>query len=355
MKTSANVVDVHRLYGNTRGGAASAADAMMSVRFSPDGDWIAAAASSGVVHFFGPHGASTFAPAGLADQVATTSMRFAPVEALAPDTPPGEYRVCASLSNGVVSQWRIVPKKLYECIAQAREPGNETMIAEYSPSGRQIAAAGSDAKVRLYDATVTSALSSPLSKSLAGIAEMPLVHTFETGIDRHGQATLGHNSRVFAIHWVDEFTFVSAGWESSVMLFDSRCGTTAQRAIEGPRIAGDGLEMMGTTLVTASDRAEKQLQTFDIGTGKELASITVPNTKLFGVRSVAGDRAPLAWVVGHLDNVAHCYNLNTKQPICSITESPEPFFAVDTKPGQPTTVAIVGGHNAAYRVIVSYD
>lgn len=357
--TTANVLDVHRIFGG--GNNVGPSDAMMSVRYSPDGEWAAAAATSGVVHLFGNKESATFAPAGLADRVATTSMRWAPPlisasEGANPAAHAETYRVCCTLSNGTVAQWLITPRKKYELLSQAHEEGNESMVADYNPTGDRIVSGGSDCVVRLYDASVGSSVT-PTSPAYSGVAPMPLIHSFSVGMDHHGQPTLGHNSRIFAVHWIDPFVFVSAGWESSPLLYDTRHGKVAQLVFEGPMVTGDGIDSDGTnTLVTVSERPEKQLQSFDFRTGKLLTSVTVPGTKLIGGRLVRGIAGPMrAWVVGQQENVASCVEVQSGKEVASIKQLAEPLFAVDVRPGHPTTAVMVGSHNCAFRVKVSYD
>ena len=247
MKASSNVVELHRMSGSPND--ATSNDALLTVRFTNDGTYLAAVSSGGPIHFFGDKSFAV-SPCGLAEtSTTTTCMRFSPTAELG--------AVC--LSSGSVQLWDVSNAKNQQATwkAEAREEGNETLVAEFSTDGKKVVSGGKDTKIRLYDVQ-------------EGGARLEPVSLFEQGLDCHGQPTLGHSNRIFALKFLTPHTFLSAGWETSMLLFDTRAGTVAQRSFEGPSVSGDGIDFIDNTVVAASYRTKNQLQVFDISSGREM-------------------------------------------------------------------------------------
>jgi WD40 repeat protein len=329
MKTSANVVDVHRLTGDQR-----CQSSVMSLRYTCDGKYVFQCSSSGTIAI-GADGQrpQQFLTTTMDDLDGCTCVRLADVPA---DTETGAYTMAATTSSGRVSLWSVVPGKSHTMIAMAAEDGNEIMTCAFA-YGRTdtIITGGADTCLRLY-------------KLVDGNLEM--VQKIDQGIDRHGQPTLGPPSKVMATVFVDENTLLVGGWEASVLLYDLRT-REVQRTFAGPRLSGDTLDFSQGCVLAASHRPTNQLQLFDLGSSKELANMTVDTLpfacRLFGRASKMG-----AWVAGTSPNAVYAVSLLRGEVIASVTDVPEALYALDVCPTDPARVTVGGAKDSTYRVRV---
>jgi hypothetical protein len=340
MKTSQQVSDVHRLMFGQRKAEIAITDAVMSVRFSPDGKYVAAATSGGPVYYFpatatnGVYNPLEMAllSADEAETGATTSQRFGGALGAPPDY---AYNVVTTTSLGKVSTWSVLPGSRYTTTSSVTEEGNELMVADFSPNAAQVVTGGSDQVVRLYDRDEEG--------------ELKLATSYTQQLDSHGRDSLGHNSKIMGIKWVTPHTFLSAGWESSVLLFDARVGRAAQRQLPGPRIGGDGMDVVDGVVVTASERSSEQLQAFDLGSGRLMHTVSVEPLlvccKAFGRRGKLG-----AWVAGREGNSVMCIDVASGKRMAEVTDLPASVFALDVHPTDPQCVVAGGAGNALYRI-----
>lgn len=331
MKTSKDVLEVYRVSPPCDDNS----DCTMSVSSTPDGAVIAASMSNGVVQFIGPELSVKFRPYGLGGtEVGLTCSKFGPAMRTVNGLPG--YNFLTTSTTGLLRCYNVVPGKTYEMAGTATEIGNELLVGEFTPDCLTIATGGSDTKVRLYRRRDE---------------ELELIQTYEQGIDNHGAPTLGHTSRIFAIRFIDANVFLSAGWESSMMLFDLRAGKHALRAFDGPRISGDGIDFRGNTIVTASNRISEQVQVFDFGSGKMMAHKTV-GSKLFSIRITDRKSKVCAWFAGNEENALHCLNLKTLEMVSEVTHIPESMFCIDVNPDDDSLIYAGGAALSLYRIRV---
>lgn len=329
---SAGIVNLHKHVG---GKNLSASDSVMGCQYTHDGDWATAATAAGPVNFFHTTDAkrtAVFNPLGLAEEtIALSSFRMG-ISERRQDIKGAEYTsyLCVTMaSTGVVQVFDVVPNRVGKQLAQATEAGNEGLIATFSKDDKYVATGGSDKIIRLY-----------------ATEGLELIQEFTQGIDHHGQDTLGHPNRIYAIKWIDEFTFLSAGWESSVLLFDTR-GKHAVRSFPGPRVSGDGIDFVHNAVIVASERTEEQLQMFDFGSGKQIGKSITLNTMLYAVRAVERDGQLHAWVCGNNENALYCVAIPSGKIVESCTNVEESLFSLDIAPSS-NSIVFGGAHNAVY-------
>jgi len=136
-----------------------------------------------------------------------------------------------------------------KCLHTTSEDPNQIYALDYRPDGLKFATAGQDYQVRLYD-EATKTLQSTLSGGL-------------------GYQRVGHSNRVFSLKFCsqDDHMLLSAGWDNTVQVWDTRTDVP-QSSIFGPHITGDSMDQWDNYIVTGSWRPEKQLQLWDLRTGK---------------------------------------------------------------------------------------
>lgn len=333
MQHTKDVVEVHRAsQGSQEGG-----EATMSIQFTPDFEWVAAASSTGVVQFTSRTQNTVFRPFGLGDRdTGLTNIAFC--KDYNDEGSQNAYWMSASSSSGLVRVFEVIPGERYNTLGEAREE-NETLVTALSPNHKLMASGGADKVLRVYTVTPDDG--------------MRLTQSIEQGIDEHGAPSIGHGSRIFAIKFLpDSFTFLSAGWESSVLLYDTRAGNSPQRQFQGPRISGDGMDLSGNLLVTASDRLTDQLQFFDFGSGQKVGKDVSFNSSLFSVRLSTRKGNAVAWVAGSKENTVACVDIKTREVVTSIRNLDEAMFALDVNGDRPGLIYAGGGAGSVYRITV---
>lgn len=68
-----------------------------------------------------------------------------------------------------------------------------------------------------------------------------VINLFDIARKKPASTLKFHKNRVFAIKTIDESTFLSAGWDHTVFLYDLRA-RNAQKYIYGPMVFGDSLD-----------------------------------------------------------------------------------------------------------------
>jgi WD40 repeat protein len=172
------------------------------------------------------------------------------------------------------------------------EKDNQIYALDYSADGDFFATAGRDCKIRVYEEG---------TKTMAGVLSSGLT-----------QKTTGHSNRVYSLKFKkDEFNvLVSGGWDNTVLIWDTRAGHSV-RSIYGPHICGDGLDIFGNTILTASWRPSEALQMWDFGTGKLINNISFHRGGLSGAgasvaaaAAAAAPASPTASAVGPASSFA---------------------------------------------------
>ena len=71
-------------------------------------------------------------------------------------------------------------------------------------------------------------------------------------------------------HPADPHVLLSAGWDNTVCVWDTRLRSGAVRSIHGPHVCGDALDVEpsgGAEVLTGAYSSEDQLQVWDLGSG----------------------------------------------------------------------------------------
>ena len=164
--------------------------------------------------------------------------------------------ICSS-ADGHISAWYIESN---QNVWAFEEPGNETASIAISPMGNEFITVGSDRTVRLYD-----------------LQKRDKISELKTTIWKKGVVS-GHEGRCYAALYHQEKTCLTAGWDDTVLYWDLRTGNV-ERTFFGPHLNGESLAIKGTTLITGSNREEKQIQFWDIMSGELEESINIGKGK----------------------------------------------------------------------------
>jgi COMPASS component SWD3 len=223
------------------------------VKFSPDGNFVAAGCGDGAIRVFNSQtGALAYnLQAGSNVALPTTSIKFRPVTA----TTRTKNVIIAANAVGTVQHWHMTSGKCLHSIEE--EEHNQVYAMDYDGEGVKFVTAGKDKAVRVYDE-----------------ATKTLLTTMKGGGGYSITATPGHSNRIFSVKMVphDPNMVISGGWDNTVQFWDMRAGV-AVRNIYGPHICGDSLDMVNGKIVTGSWRPQKQLEMWDYFTGEKTAEI----------------------------------------------------------------------------------
>ncbi|KAH8074772.1 WD repeat-containing protein [Aureococcus anophagefferens] len=195
---------------------------VFSVRFSPDGKYIAAGCGDGAVRVFNAKTGtvSQTLSTGSSEGLPSTILRFRPA---------GGSRtknvLLAANAMGVVEHWHVTSGK---CLHSHVEEGadNQIYALDYAPSGAEFAAGGKDCAIRVYDEDTRK-----------------LKATLKGGSGYGIKASAGHSNRIFSckFHPTDPNLVVSGGWDNTVQIWDARAGASV-RSLYGPHLCGDAID-----------------------------------------------------------------------------------------------------------------
>jgi WD40 repeat protein len=225
---------------------------VFSVRFSPDGKFLAAGSADGAIRVFNVSNGSIAYNVEGGSNVAlpTTCIRFRPVTSA---TQTKNVFLSANAA-GAVQHWHMTSGK---CLHTFTDEENQVYGLDYNEEGTQFATAGKDTKIRIYDeATKTN-----------------VVTLLGSSIGNYSSTMPGHSNRVFSVKFThDENILVSGGWDNTVHLWDIREGRSV-RHLHGPHICGDSLDVKGNEILTGSWRQKEQLELWDLGSGERITEI----------------------------------------------------------------------------------
>lgn len=225
---------------------------IFSVRFSPDGKFLAAGCGDGAIKIFNvSNGKVAYnLEGGSSVALPTTCIRFRPV------TPSNRTKNVFLSANaaGSVQHWHMTSGK---CLHSFSDEDNQVYALDYNDEGSQFVTAGKDTKVRIYEEATKTCLVT-MEGGLAG---------------DYTKATPGHSNRIFSVKFThDEHIVLSGGWDNTVQVWDIRTGSSV-RSFYGPHICGDALDLKGDEIVTGSWRPKDQLELWDFGTAKRITEI----------------------------------------------------------------------------------
>ncbi|XP_025111831.1 vegetative incompatibility protein HET-E-1-like isoform X1 [Pomacea canaliculata] len=133
------------------------------------------------------------------------------------------------------------------------EAGNEINAMDFSVDGYNFATAGRDLSVRIYDTKTLR-----LDKTFEG---------YGSGSFFKGSQDMecGNTMRVYALKFIpeNEFTFITAGWDNHLKIWDTRRNDGMVRQIPGPHVCGDSIDIKGKTVLAGSWRANHALEEYN--------------------------------------------------------------------------------------------
>ena len=310
------------------------------VRLSQCGTLLAAGCGDGTVRTF--H-AGTGRPAHLLDNTAADSDEAADAKVRLPATclrwRAGRALLVANAA-GTVERWQAgaTPKR----VASLTEEGNQIYAIDCPLDGRQLATAGKDAAVRIYDESrmeLVTTLGHP----------DPDVRRYESA---SGARNIGHSSRIFSVRFVeaDPNRLISGGWDGNVRIWDLRSGNIA-RTISGPIVCGDAIDVNGNELIIGSYRGQST-HVYDVRTSAPIEAVPWAATRPSGgckpyCTSFSPTGALLATAgVGALDSVGEV-RVFTRSGLrlLGATRVPHGICGLDMAdhPTSGTRIAVAGG------------
>ncbi|EAY01840.1 hypothetical protein TVAG_002950 [Trichomonas vaginalis G3] len=213
---------------------------VFSVRYSPDGQSIAATLSNGHVLLKSiATGRTSFNIVHSNKGFSVPSIRFNPVL-------PKTFITISS--DGVIKEWNSrSPKNIWTYT----EEGNQLYALDIHKAGQIFATAGSDSVVRVYDDKTKQC-----------------IHSYARA-KYDFTSPSGHSDRAYCVHFVnsDPNLLASGGWDNTIQIWDLR-QTNSVMVLPGPHICGDAIDTNKNYLLAGSWRTHDQLQLFDFRTGK---------------------------------------------------------------------------------------
>jgi len=213
--------------------------------------------------------------------------------------------------DGQIHHWHATSQK---CLHTITEKGNQVFSVDYHPDGTFFASTGKDAKVRVYDESTKS-----------------LVSTLAGG---WGCPTPGHSNRVFSVKFKpnDPNILLSAGWDNTIQVWDVRVNH-AVRSLFGAHVCGDSMDVSGDTILTGSWRPQDQIQLWDFGSGECISSYTLARSTsgydslLYGAQfSKGGAAGEMYATCGAGSNEGHVWMRSTGECIGSTGPQSKALF-----------------------------
>lgn len=309
---------------------------IFSVRFSPDGKFVAAGCGDGAIRVFNAHtGALAYNLLGGSNvALPTTAIRFRPSS----EANKTKNVLIAANAAGSVQHWHMTSGKCLHSMVE--DDGNQVYALDYDREGTKFFTAGKDKAVRVYDEATKTKLS-----------------TMSGGSGYSSKTTPGHSNRIFSlkVHPNDENLVLTGGWDNTVQVWDVRAGY-AVKSIFGPHICGDALDVYNDYVVTGSWRPDNQLEIWDLKTSNKLADIpwhVSPGQAPCMLYAAQYSKEGLGRFIaagGSGANEAKVFDrLNNNSIVGTVTGMNRGVFAVDFSPDEPK-LAIAGG-DASVRLV----
>ncbi|TPX55545.1 hypothetical protein PhCBS80983_g05250 [Powellomyces hirtus] len=245
------------------------ASEIFSVKFSLDDEYVAAGLGDASIAIHSTRTNEllhTLAPPTIDSHLPCTSIAFRPDSA----SYKNKNVMVAAYASGDIVHWHTTSAQPISHISESTPTSTSTSTSTsssaslnqpycitYNPSGSHFATAGSDCCVRVYDGSAVR-----------------LATTMSTGT---GADTAGHSNRVFVVrfHPEDPHCLVSAGWDNTVQIWDTRKSRSI-RSFYGPHICGEALSFHPTNptqLITGSYRKDHALQLWSFLDGTLLETV----------------------------------------------------------------------------------
>lgn len=245
------------------------------VRYSPDGKFLAAGCSDSTILVY-----STSSPADaqplyklvnnntdpLLSKMPVTSLRFRP-EVKGQQT---RHVLLATYAHGEVRQYHVTSSK-FMCSYKTDYPnGNRIYASDYRFDGLQIAVAGREHSIKVFDAQTHE-----------------VVQTLQGG---DGDKSSGHSNQIYSVkfHPTDKTVVLSGGWDDTVQIWDTRIGKSV-RSIFGMHVAGDSVDAVGPEILVGAWQDKTPLGIYDLRNCKIIQDV---NWGGAGHMSTSSDSAP---------------------------------------------------------------
>lgn len=309
---------------------------VFSIRFSPDGHFVAAGCGDGAIRVFNAQtGALAYNLQGGSNvALPTTAIRFRPSN----ESTKTKNVLISANAAGAVQHWHMTSGKCLHSMEE--EDGNQVYALDYDKEGSKFVTAGKDTALRVYDE-----------------ATKTLLTTMKGGMGYSTQCTPGHSNRIFSVKVLaqDENMVISGGWDNTVQVWDIRLGY-AVRSMFGPHICGDALDIHHNTVVTGSWRANHQLELWDFGSGQKISDVpwhVMPNQPacmLYAAQFSKDVAGRFIAAGGSGANEAKVFDrLSGNAVVGTVTGLTRGVFAVDFSPDEQK-LAIAGG-DASIRIL----
>jgi COMPASS component SWD3 len=309
---------------------------VFSVRFTPDGQFVAAGCGDGAIRIFNSFtGALAYNLQGGSNvALPTTVVRFRPSS----ETNKTKNVLIAANATGAVQHWHMTSGKCLHSMEE--EDGNQVYAMDYNLDGSQFVTAGKDTAIRVYDEATKS-----------------IVAKMKGGLGFSQTASPGHSNRIFSAKVVpqDQNLIISGGWDNTVQIWDMRKGG-AVRSIYGPHLCGDALDLHENTLLTGSWRNKDQLELWDFGSGQKIgevpwnAGLDRAPCMLYAAQFSRDPAARYIVAGGSGSNEAKVFDRQHGNAVVgTVTGLSRGVFAVDCSP-DGTKIAIAGG-DASVRIL----
>jgi len=294
------------------------------ISFTPDASMMACGGGDGVIRIFQTGSTKLLYSLGVDHtkgklQLPVTTVKFRPATKFSKT----KNVLISGNCEGEIQHWHATSQK---CLSTITEPDNQVFSLDYHPEGSSFASTGKDAKVRVYDESTKT-----------------LVSTLDGG---WGRPTPGHSNRVFCVKYKpdDPNIILSAGWDNTIQVWDTRLNY-AVRSIYGPHVCGDAMDIHGDTILTGSWRPDSQIQMWDFASGKNIydyslkRSTTGYDSLLYGA---AFDKSGKMYATaGAGCNEAHLWLRATGECIGSTGPCETPLFTAQWSPD--SSMVAIGG------------
>lgn len=162
----------------------------------------------------------------------------------------------------------------------------------------------------------------------------------------------GHGRKVFALrfHPFDDNIFLTGGWDRCIKVWDVRADQIV-RAIHGPYICGDGIDIWEDVVLSASWVAHNALQIWDFSSGRLLEMIPFPSAQhgeFLYVGRFCGTGDVIA-AGGSGTNDLKIINRKTRTVVSSVENESKPVQALDVS--QDGRRLVIGGTGNCVQIV----